>query len=375
MLFLSTQEKTAWADHARTIQSLAHSPDLYINTVRPNLYSAFCYFIGTLLAAENHPDRGKEWLKAGAITEEEGLFSSFFLLGFLERHGGMLKKPAVAFEDPRPFIHFTHIPAMVEARRRMISFFAGSLPKFWTPVRFMDIGCGDGSLTVRFLQQLIDSGKVPGFSEILLIDPSTAMIELAKDSVSAAFPDVLIKTENARIEDCSARINNRYDIALSSLAYHHMPVEEKYIHIRRIKPWIDHFLLFELDADHDTPEMYSPELAFSVYQSYGRIIDLVFAYDAPVSVVTDCVDLFWITEIISILTEPRGIRTDYHMLRNQWNELFKRTLCPEFSLRSDSTCYGDEYVTLFALHYGREEVSDEFVSNSQHCVSFSVPND
>ena len=110
-----------------------------------------------------------------------------------------------------------------------------------------------------------------------------------------------------------------------------------------------------MDANNDTPECSSPELSLSVYQSYGRIMDFVYAHDAPVGVVTDCIDAFLMTEVISILTEPRGIRTDYHMLRTQWHDLFSAVLCPEFSLRSDSACYADEYMTLFTMHYGRDE--------------------
>ena len=47
---------------------------------------------------------------------------------------------------------------------------------------------------------------------------------------------------------------------MSSLAYHHMPLEDKRVHLARLKPWIDHFLLFEMDANNDTPDLYSPEL-------------------------------------------------------------------------------------------------------------------
>jgi len=218
----------------------------------------------------------------------------------------------------------------------------------------MDIGCGDGALTCRLLAHLMESKKVPEIGEVLLIDPSPAMISMATEKVRSAFPDVIISTDNARIQDCSLSFDRHYDIAMSSLAYHHMPVEDKRIHLSRLKPWISHFLLFELDANNDTPEMYSPELAVSVYQSYGRIMDFVFAHDAPVVVVTDCIDSFLMTEVVSILSEPRGIRTDYHMLRKEWLDLFSQVLEPEFSLRSDSTCYGDEYVGLFTLHYGRD---------------------
>lgn len=83
-------------------------------------------------------------------------------------------------------------------------------------------------------------------------------------------------------------------------------------------------------------------------------MDFVYSHDAPVDVVTDCIDSFLMTEVVSLLTRPRGERTEYHMLRSQWHDLFRDCLCPEFAVCSDSTCYADEYMTLFTLHYGRK---------------------
>jgi len=355
MLFLSLQEKTKWAQYAKEIVQNGAKPEIYELKIRKNLFSAFCFYIGTLLAAQGHDRRCVEWLEAGTMCEEDGLFSSTFLMGFLQRHKGKMIKPAVAFEDPRPFVHFSNVPIMKAARKQLVRQCAHTLPSFNKAVRFMDIGCGDGALTVMLLTQLMESGKVSDLSEIHLVDPSPAMIGHAKKTVGDAFPGTTITTENARIQDCSAGIQHHYDIAFSSLAYHHMPVEDKRVHLARLKPWIDHFVLFEMDANNDTPDVFSPDLAFSVYQSYGRIIDFVFAHDAPLDVVTDCVDSFLMTELVSILTQPRGERTDYHMLRTQWNDLFRTVLGPEFLLQCDSACYADEYMALFTMHYGRGE--------------------
>ncbi len=357
MLFLSEREKYDWVRYANEVIANQKKPDDFTDIIRSNLKSAFYYYIATTLAAQGFHDQADEWLNTGTLCEEDGLFSSTFLMGFLQRHNGEMVPPSVAFKDPRPFIHFSQVPFMVQSRNHVVQDLVHSLPGFDHQIRFMDIGCGDGALTVKFLTGLLLSGKIPGISEILLIDSSPAMITLATQNVSAAFPGVAISTECAKIQDCSSSISRHFDVAMSSLAYHHMPVEDKRVHLSRLKPWIDHFLLFEMDANHDTPELYSPELALSVHQVYGRIIDHVFAHDAPVDLAIDCVDSFLMTELISILTQPRGVRTDYHMLRTEWNDLFKSTLGPEFSLRSDCTCYGDEYLEIFSMHYGREDRS------------------
>lgn len=354
MLFLSEEERREWKRYADEILRIFPTPGYYDTKVRPNLVPAFHFYIATLFASKGLGEHSTEWLETGTLAEEDGLFGCGFLLGFLKRHGGELIMPAVAFQDPRPFIHFSGVPAMKEARRQFVRQCGHSLPVFERPVRFMDIGCGDGALTTALLTHLVETGKIPGISDILLIDPSPAMAALAQKTVGSAFPDAGTEIENSRIQNCSDKINTSFDIAISSLAYHHMPLELKRIHLSRLKPWIDHVFLFELDANNDTPEVFSPDLAFSVYQAYSRIIDFVFAHDAPVELAIDCVDSFLMTELVSILTQPRGIRTDYHMLRSQWNALFQQTLGPEFSCRCDSSAYADEYMTLFTLHYGRD---------------------
>ncbi len=246
-------------------------------------------------------------------------------------------------------VHLLTLNDVLEGRsnahcgKRFVAQCGNTLPQIDEPFSMMDSGCGDGGLTVSLLRHLTDTGKVTEIAEVLLIDLSPAMVALAEKTVRDAFPDIHIKTVNSRIQDCSGSIDHRYDLAVSSLAYHHMPLEQKKVHLTRLKPWIDHFVLFEMDAYNDTPKMYSPDLALSVYQSYGGIIDFVFAHDAPVDVAVACVDLFLMTEVVSFFTQPRGVRTDYHMLQSQWHSLFTECLGPEFTPGCYSPCYADEH--------------------------------
>lgn len=290
MLFLSDQEQREWAGYAEEICRDLPPPGSYDAKIRSNLVPAFHFYIATFLAAKGAGGQALPWLETATLAEEDGLFCCAFLLGFLKRHNSRLVMPAKVFEDPRPFIHFTTVPMMKDARRQFVRQCTHSLPVFDAPVRFMDIGCGDGALTVAVLSELLESKKIPGIREILLVDPSPAMAALAEKTVRAAFPEAGISIENGWIQDCSGTIDRKIDIVLSSLAYHHMPVEDKRIHLARLKPWIDHFILFEMDANNDTPGLFTPALALSVYQSYGRIMDFVYSHDAPVEVVNDCID-------------------------------------------------------------------------------------
>jgi len=353
MLFLAEQERQQWNNLGSEILQSRISPRDWQGDIRSNLRPFFNYYAGTLLAAQGQEHLGKQWFIAGAQVEEDGLFSNAFAAAFLERQNNRFVMPEPAFADPRPFVHFAGVPVVKKSREHFIKQCGHSLPRFGHPVKIMDIGCGNGALVVSLLHHLQDEEKIRDVAEVLLIDQSPAMIELAKQTVADELPGTTVLTSNNRIENISGDINGTYDIGLSSLAYHHMPFEQKQVHLGKLKHLIDHFIIFELDANNDLPELYSPELAMSVYQSYGRIIDFVFAHDAPVEVAQACVDCFLMTEAVSILTRPRGQRTDYHMLRTQWRHLFDTELGPEFVCLCDAACYADEYLELFTMHYGR----------------------
>lgn len=353
MLFLSNSEKIEWKEMKDEILYNGKGPEVFEKKIRKNLLPVFQYYTGTTLIAKGYKDEGMKWLRAGTMHEEEGLFSNAFLLGFLSRHNQELIPPAICFEDPAPFIYWASMAVMKKSRENFVKHCADSMPHIKTPFRMIDIGCGDGALTVKLIKKLQEKGKIKEIDEILLIDSSAGMIEMAEKTLLKDFPPSIIKTVNSRIEDCSEKISSEYDLAISSLAYHHMPLEKKKIHMEKLKGKVNHFVIFELNANHDTPEMHSPELAMAMYQTYGRIIDFVFSCDSSVELSQNCVDSFLMTESVSFLTQPRGTRSDYHMLRTQWHELFMNTTGNDFICYSDSTAYADEFLDLFTLHYGR----------------------
>lgn len=261
--------------------------------------------------------------------------------------------PDVAFADPAPYVHFTTVPAIKSARLSFLRQCGEVLPDLKRPFRVVDIGCGDGSLLADLLDHLQRSGRIDAVDEVLLVDASPAMIELARQTLGARTSPSAVKTITGRIQDVAATIAGHYDLAVMSLCYHHMPREAKIRHLRELAGKADSFVLFEVDANHDLPERDSPELAVAVYQCYGRLIDAVFAHDAPIELANACVDRFLMTEAVSILTQPRGVRTDYHMLRSQWHEVFAAGLGDDFECRGEFTAYSDDFMALFTLAYGR----------------------
>lgn len=354
MLYLSDREREQWRSIVQDVCEQTRDPETVLNAIRPNLRSAFCFYAGVELTLTGRSEEGVRWLTAGTFREADGLFSNAFLLGFLKRRGGELSIAANPFDDPKYYVHFTTVPHMKESRTRFLHHISQSVPIFDHPISLMDIGCGDGSLTAAVISSLTESGKIPGIEKILLVDSSPAMISLATETIQRHHPGIEISTANSRIENLIDHITTRYDIAVSSLAYHHMQVEEKEKNLAGLKPWIDHFILFEVDANNDAPLLHSPELALSVYQLYGRIIDFIFSHDAEVEIAVSSVDMFLMSELVSLMTQERGVRADYHMPKTAWHALFRKILGPEFTLRCDSDAYADDYLAIFTLHYGRE---------------------
>jgi len=351
MLFLGTDESKTWRESADRVITNRENPFSVDSLVRPGLIPAFHYFIGTTLLAKRMAPLGRKWIEAGLAGEQGGLFSNAYLLSYLNRHQGELVIPETIFADPAPYIHFAGTPVLANSRERFRDQCAQALPKYSRPLKIMDIGCGHGMLLVDLLLSLRTAGIINAVEEILLIDPSEGMLNLAVENVTKAFPEARVDRLQNRVEALSDQIRGRYDIALSSLAFHHMPYETKLFHLKKLKEHIDRFVLFELDANNDTPEMHSPELALSVYQSYGSLFDFVFAHDGPVELAISGIDRFLMSEAVYFFVEPRGRRSDYHMLRSQWHRVFREGFGPEFDCTCDATCYGDHNLNFFTLIY------------------------
>jgi SAM-dependent methyltransferase len=351
MLFLSEEEITNWSELARQAVAgtltLARPPA----AIRPRLWPHFCLYIGSLLAKQNRLNEARDWLAGGARNESVSM--NRYLLDYIGRHGGLHPCPEPVFADPRPYLHFTTITPLREARERFIAHAAASLPRFGRPLRLIDMGCGDGGLTRALLEGLRDYGNAVDIEEIILVDPSENMLQTAREVLVKAFPETRIASLNGRSEALAAHFPPGLDIALSSLAWHHMTYDTKRKLARQVAERVDHVLLFEIEGNHDTPELNSPELAVSAYQLYGAAVRMVMTQEAPREIIEACLDHFLMGELLSLLTEPRGQRSEYHMLRRQWHALLREGLGPKFECRADFTCWCDDLSELFMLHYGK----------------------
>lgn len=352
MIFLGLDEVKRWRRLGESLTAGTLMPGLHPEGVRRGLLPHFHFYVGSLLASAGRGAEGLAWFREGSLVESDENLGNAYWGSFLERQGRVLRMPEVVFADPRPYLHFTGVPAIKKARERFIAQAILSLPDFDAPFRFIDIGCGDGGLTAAFLRGLREAGRIGEIACITLVDPSPAMLELATATLSAAFPGVKIVSTLGRFEDVSADLPES-DVALAALSIHHMPREVRRVHLERLAHRTLHLFLFELNANHDTPELNSPELAVSIYQIYGAFISEIFAHDASLELALACVDRFLLAEAVSLLTMPRGVRTEYHMLRGQWREQFTETLGPDFTCLGEFTDNAAENVELITLHYGK----------------------
>jgi len=353
MLFLSENEINNWKKLSIEIIARKMLPFNVYNEIRKGLIPAFHFYIGSLFFADENYKIGELWVKEGINGEERGLFMNSLMTSYLQRNNHKLTIPEVIFADAAPYVHFASVPAMKESRSKFIEQCCYSLPTFKKPLKIVDLGSGHGELLINLIKQLKSKNIVNEVDEILFIDSSIAMLDIAEENAKKEFKYIKIKKICAKIQDVIGNLENNYDIALSSLAYHHMPFEDKMMHMKELSGKIDHFLLYEIDANNDTPEQNTPEMALSVYQSYGSLIDFLFSHDAPVETAIASIDKFLMSETVSFITQKRGERTDYHMLKDQWHELFRKGLGNDYECLCDSITYGDENINLFTLHYGR----------------------
>ena len=350
MYYLTSAEQIVWKKLAGEAIVGKLTPRSSLKGVRTALRAHFHFYVGGLLAGLDDNQKSWDWFREGAL-EEGGIFNAI-MVAYLERHNGRFQMPDMIFADPRPYEHFTTVPGIIDMRERFVRFAASSLPVFTAPLTILDVGCGDGSLLILLLRRLIAAGRISEVGRAILVDSSAAMIDRAADKLKEAFPRLTTDKRHGRIQEHAAKLPAGIDVALLSLAYHHMPWDDKAVHLREIGGRVKDVLLVEMDGDNDTPEMGSPELAVSVYQSYGPIIDSIFAHDAPIDVSQSCVDNFVMAEVISFLTQPRGKRNDYHVRRDQWTQIFSENLSGHHRL-GETTVLTSEGCEFFASHWSK----------------------
>jgi SAM-dependent methyltransferase len=352
VLTLEPRDVATWNHLLPEILAGRGAPDGAIERrVAPEQVGAFRFFAGTSLAMRDDPE-AFAWLDAGADADGPELRASAYLRELLARNGH-LTAPEGAFTDPRAYVHFAKVPAMRACRAEFVSFAVDSLPPAVGSLRVLDVGCGDGSLLGELLPALLAGGRWDEVSAVTLLDPSPAMISTAKAQLAAAWPDARVEGRVGGLEHVASTLTGPYDLVVGSLSLHHMPAEVKRRALSALAPSFDHLLLLELDADHDSPQVGTPRLAASIHQTYGWMLAQVLGPGSPDEVARESADRFVAPELVSLLTQPRGARSEYHMRRERWLELLDEALGPDIRPLGTRTALATPHTDLFALHLGR----------------------
>lgn len=354
MLFLSPEEIRRWRDTAAEVCARRLGPDACaFPGTRLSLRAHFHFYVGGLLGAEGDVEGARRWFVSGEPFEDERLPTNRVLADFLKRYG-KFSAPGVIFADPRAYAPFSVSRPIRKARARFLDCVHSVPASADRPFSFLDIGCGDGVLTAAFLARLLARGTVGRFDRVVLLDSSAGMLAKAVPTVAAVLgSDHAIVPLHARVQDAAASLEGGFDLTLSALAYHHMPVEDKRRHLRELGEKTRQMIVFELDANNDRGEQGDPALAVSVYQTYGRLFDFVLTgSDDEARFKQACLDGFTVAETISFFVQPRAERTDFHMLRTEWHELFREAWSGRAACLYDASSYADEFTSLFTLHYG-----------------------
>jgi hypothetical protein len=81
----------------------------------------------------------------------------------------------------------------------------------------------------------------------------------------------------------------------------------------------------------------------------------ILGADSPDPVARESADQFVAPELVSLLTRPRGTRSEYHMRRGGWLDLLTDALGPDIRPLGARTALSTPHADLFALHLGRTE--------------------
>jgi SAM-dependent methyltransferase len=352
VLTLRPADVATWSELLPQVLSGKLEPsDRAENRLEPEQVGAFRFFAGTALAARADA-RAPTWLGAGAAVDGPELRASDYVAELLLR-SGHLAAPASAFADPRAYVHFSTLPAMRACRAEFVSFAVDSLPPASGSLRVLDVGCGDGGMLAELLPALLSAGRWDEVSAVTLLDPSPSMLASSKARIASEWKGARVDGRVARLEDVARSLEGPYDLVVGSLSLHHMPSEVKRRTLAALAPSMEHLLLLELDADHDTPEVGSPRLAASIHQTYGWLLAQILGPDTPDPVARESADQFVAPELVSLLTRPRGARSEYHMARGAWMDLLADALGPDIRPLGTRTALATPHADLFALHLGR----------------------
>jgi hypothetical protein len=239
---------------------------------------------------------------------------------------------STAFQETTPYTVWTQT-ALYESQMagtlEAIATFARRTPPPPTTAHptIVDIGSGNGVLLVEIVKRLLDLYPLTGI-HLIAIEQSPEMLVATQKYCEESIPIPITFTPIlGRIQEITdqqlATLEQFQPIWFinASLSLHHMPKEIKIPTMRMLANLSCHCLLSDANCNHDLPEKDTPELMYSVTESYGFIFQDIHKSSASAADQKLCIHNFLLTEAINILRNDRADRVDYHTLIPEWQEI------------------------------------------------------
>jgi hypothetical protein len=291
------------------------------------------YIFAAVIDANRNPLRSEHLSRARKLLAqaEDHPFAHFLSRYLLEK--GVFAPTASAFESTVPYDVWVATNFYRTYRTNTL----GALQKFLkanpppndgvTPV-ICDIGPGNGILLNDILGELFRIYQMPCV-KIVLVEMSQNMLEATVKQLTSRWGERLqCSTILGKIQDISAeKLQNEttkdgFWFIMGSASLHHLPRHLKREVLQSLATITPRLVVTDFVANHDLPEMNSPELIYSVSNFYGYILDDVWKTPSEsASRKWQAICDFFLTEAIHMLTKPRLERIDYHASLELWHDV------------------------------------------------------
>jgi hypothetical protein len=320
-----------------------------------------------IYAAVNEANRGPtdptrlERARALLAKAESHPFASFLARYLIEK--GQFAPTAVAFESTVPYDVWAATRFYRGYRRNTLralsEFIRGNAPAADLAVPVIcDIGPGNGLLLGDIVAEALGMYRLSKI-KVVIIEMSQNMLDATVSHLQSRFGSqvecVSIKgrIQDIRAEDLkSASGGQEFWFTTGSASLHHMPAEMKRDVFRTLAKVSPRLVVTDFVANHDLPEMGSPELIYSVSNFYAYIIDDVWNTTSESAERRwEAIANFFLTEAINMLTKPRLSRIDYHASVELWNDVAAEAGYK--SNRTFFTSYDDKRPITFTTSYSQ----------------------
>lgn len=331
---LPESAKKSYIDLAATIRSGASletisSQCLSSSTSPDEQNNAFIY--AAIIDANCNPLDAKHLERARELlSHAEGHPFAYFLARYLAEKG-VFAPTASAFQSRVPYDVWVATAFYKEYRTHTLKAFQQFLAQ--TPplksdsiLTICDIGPGNGILLGDILAELFAIYPLPEL-RVVLLEMSPQMLEATVQHLEERFGEKVKPVKIlGRVQDCQAMLKASagpgYWFVMGSASLHHLPKEGKQEIFQTLARTTQHLVLTDFVANHDLPQLNSPELVYSVSNFYAYIIDDVWKTPTESeSRKWQAIADFFLTEAIHMLTKERLERIDYHAPIELWNQV------------------------------------------------------